>query len=252
MLGREHDLGDPHRLAIPVLHRDLALGIGTELAGGPVIGLARLGQRRENLVRVIDRGGQQFGGFTGRIAEHNALIAGADILVAGLIDADGDVGGLAMKQHIDAAGLPVEAGLLVADGTDSLACGGLELGRIDHRGAGGVGQDGAILAFFQQRLGNPDFTGDDHAIGGGQGFAGDADLGGVHIGLLGLLEHQIDDFVGDAVANLVRMPLGNGFRGKKIVRTGHVKPLCKVARAHAGVRVAGHDPGHFQPCYAQV
>ena len=130
MLGREHDLGDADRLAVLVLDRDLALGVGAELGGGALAGLARIGEHLEDLVGVVDRRRQQFRRLAAGIAEHDALVAGAVILVAGLVDALRDVGRLRVQQHVDLGLLPVEAVLLVADRLDRLARGRLDL-RLD-------------------------------------------------------------------------------------------------------------------------
>jgi hypothetical protein len=97
----------------------------------------------------------------------------------------------------------VESGLLVADGPDRFTGDGFELAGVDHRVAGGVQQYLAVLALLEQAFGHAHFTGDHHAVGRGQRLAGDADLGRIHAGLLGFAEHQIDDFVGNPVADLV-------------------------------------------------
>ena len=47
-------------------------------------------------------------------------------------------------------------------------------------------------------------------------WLGDAHLARIHAGLFRLAEHQVDDLVGDAVANLVWMTLGNRFRREQI------------------------------------
>ena len=88
---------------------------------------------------------------------------------------------------------------------------GLTIGAPD-----GVVEDVAVLVLLEQRRGDAHFAGDDDAVGGGQRLAGDADLAGVHAGLLGFAEDQVDDLVGDAVADLVRMALGNRFRSEEI------------------------------------
>ena len=87
--------------------------------------------------------------------------------------------------------------------------------------AGGIKQHLAVLAVLQQCLGDPDFAGDDHPIGGRQRLAGDTDAGRVHAGFLRFAEHQIDDFIGNPVADLVRMSLGNRFRSEEVGRPRH-------------------------------
>jgi hypothetical protein len=89
--------------------------------------------------------------------------------------------------------LPVEAVLLVADLADHLAREPLD-GRGVH--AGGA----AHLA------------GNDHPVGGGQRLATDA-------GLRKGLQVRIDDRVGDAVADLVRMALRHRLAGEEVIAT---------------------------------
>ncbi len=101
----------------------------------PLPGVAGGGQQFEDLVRVVDRRRHQVRRLAAGIAEHDALVAGAlfALRVGGVVDALGDVGRLAVQQHVDLGGLPVEAALLVADGADRLAGGRLELRRVDDR-----------------------------------------------------------------------------------------------------------------------
>jgi hypothetical protein len=55
----------------------------------------------EDLVRIVDRRRHQLRRLAAGIAEHDALVAGALVLVAGGVDALGDVGRLAVQQHVD-------------------------------------------------------------------------------------------------------------------------------------------------------
>ena len=121
---------------------------------------------------VIDRRRHQVRGLAAGIAEHDALVARAFValLVRGVVDALGDVGGLGVQQHVDLGGLPVEAVLLVADRLDGAAGGGFELGGIDDLLA--------VAVDLQKRVGHTDLAGDDDAVGGRQRFAGDADCRG--------------------------------------------------------------------------
>ena len=197
---------------------------------------------------IVDRRRHQFRGLAAGIAEHDALVAGALVLVAPGIDARGDIGRLAVQQDVDPGGLPVEARLLVADGLDRLAGGGAKLGRVDHRVAGGVPQDLPVLALLQERLGHAHLAGDDDPVGRRQRLAGDAHQGRIHAGLLGFAEHQVDDLVGYAVADLVRMALGYRFRRKLIGRPRHaqtpencpkmrkITPLSLVSATQHGCR----------------
>ena len=88
------------------------------------------------------------------------------------------------------AGLPVEAVLLVADVLDRVADDALDLLVGDGCGTAGL-------------------AGDHHLVGGRERFAGRADRPGVDAGLGPFAVEQIDDLIGDPVADLVRMALGN-------------------------------------------
>ncbi len=101
VLGRENDLGDFHRLAVLVAHRDLALGVRCQLL--LLAGMAGVGEVLEDLVGVIDRRRHQLRRLLAGIAEHDALVARAFVLVAGLVDALGDVEDWAMQQDLDPA-----------------------------------------------------------------------------------------------------------------------------------------------------
>ena len=113
MLGRDDQRGGAHRLAAFILQRHLALGVGLEEIDDLVVAVVR--HLLEDAVRVIERRRHQVGRLVGRVAEHDALVAGAFVLVAALVDALGDVRGLAVQVILEAGGLPVEAVLLVAD-----------------------------------------------------------------------------------------------------------------------------------------
>ena len=95
------------------------------------------------------------------------------------------------------------------------------------------------LSFLSSDFGHAHLAGDDDAVGGGQRLAGDAHVPGVHAGLLGLAVDQIDDLVGDAVADLVGMAFGNGFGGEEIILPRHGCPLLKD-RSAGGRLQAGH------------
>src|SRR6185437_5918457 len=66
---------------------------------------------------------------------------------------------------------------------------------------------------------------DDHAVGGAHRLARRADIPWAHADLGAFAEEQIHHFVGDAVADLVRMAFGNAFRREKIVLPHRAKPL---------------------------
>ena len=89
VLGREHQARDLDRLAALVAQRDLALGVRPEPGLRPR--LARLGQPAQHRVGVVDRRRHEFGGLVDRVAEHDALVAGALLLVCAAVHALGDV-----------------------------------------------------------------------------------------------------------------------------------------------------------------
>ena len=129
------------------------------------------------------------------------MITGALVLVSGGIDALGNVSRLRVKQDFDLGAFPMKPLLLVADGPNSLTR------RMDDR-------------IFSE-CGATDFAGDDHPIGGRQSSAGHPNLIRVDPALCALPEVEIDDFVGNAIANLVRMALGNGFAREEVVLADH-------------------------------
>ena len=100
VLGRDDDRGRRDRLAVLVAQRDLALGVGLEERRGA--GMAVGGHALEDLVAVIERRRHQVGGLVAGEAEHDALVAGAFVLVARGVDALGDVRGLAVQMVLEA------------------------------------------------------------------------------------------------------------------------------------------------------
>ena len=86
---------DADRLAVVVADGDLALGVRAELAGARRRLARASASSLEDLVGVVDRRRHQFRRLAAGIAEHDALVARALVLVAGGVDALGDVGRLA-------------------------------------------------------------------------------------------------------------------------------------------------------------
>ena len=113
VLGRDDDRGRGDGLALFVAQRDLALGVGLEERRRARV--AVVGHALEDLVAVVERRGEEVGGLVGGVTEHDALVAGAFVLVAGGIDALRDVRRLAVEMVFELGGLPVEAVLLIAD-----------------------------------------------------------------------------------------------------------------------------------------
>ena len=203
---RDHDLAHADRLAVFILHGDLALGVRTQHL--LLAGVTRFRDQPQDLVGIEDRRRHQVRRFVGGVAEHDALVARALFLVGARlqrIDALRDIGGLRMQQDFDVGLLPVKAFLLVADVLD--------------RGA-----NDAFDLVVGDRFRTAGFAGDHHLVGGGERFAGRADRPGVDAGLGAFAEKQIDDLVGNPVADLVRMTLGNRLAGEQIGRA-HQQPL---------------------------
>ena len=101
MLMGNDDLRRLDRLAVFVAHRHLALGVGAERLFPAR--MARLGNEAKDLVRVLNWRRHEFRGLAAGVAEHDALVAGAFVLVAGRVDALRDIGGLGVQQHFHLA-----------------------------------------------------------------------------------------------------------------------------------------------------
>ena len=167
MLGRHHDGGGADRLAVLVLKADLRLGVGAEQRSGA--GMARFRQALGDAVREVDRRRHQRVGLAAGVAEHDALVAGAFVLVAGGVDAD-----TSTTMQL-ALGDALAGELLTRRGFDQL---------------------------MGDRLGTTDLTRQHELVGRRQRFDSDAGIGV-------MAEIKIDDSVGNAVADLVWMALGN-------------------------------------------
>ena len=105
---------------------------------------------------------------------------------AATLNALRDVGRLRMQQNLHIRLLPVKTVLLVADVLD--------------RGA-----HHAFDLLVGDRFRTAGFAGDHDLVGGSKRLAGGADRPGVDAGLRAFTEKQIDDLIGNPVADLVRM-----------------------------------------------
>ena len=92
VLGGDHHAGRRHRLAVDVAQRHLALRVRQQPGHRLVTRLAQLADAAKDQVRVMDRRRHQRLGLGAGVAEHDALVAGALILVAGAVHALRDVG----------------------------------------------------------------------------------------------------------------------------------------------------------------
>jgi hypothetical protein len=203
VLSRYHQSGGTDRLAILILKRDLALGVRLEEWRCPAVTVLR--QPLQNTVRVEQGGGQQILGLVGGVAEHDALVASAFVLVAAFIDALRDVRRLAVEVVFEAGGLPMKAFLLVADLLDHVAHGLLDL--VAHARGPAVGIrilfkiEGALAA---------NLAAHDDALRGHQRLAGDARL-------RVLADEQVHHSIGNLVRDLVRVTFGHRLGGEDVV-----------------------------------
>src|SRR5581483_795854 len=175
VLGGDDDRVNARRPLADVLNGHLALAVGPEPRQLAL--LPRLGQPLDKPVGHVDRQGHQLRRLVAGVAEHQALVAGALLLlvVLGAIDAAGDVGALAVNGAYDAAGVVIEAdlGMDVANLLDRVAG---DLGRVD------VGFGGHL-------------AGEDDLPGRHERFAGDS-------ALRVLRENRVEDGITDLVGHL--------------------------------------------------
>src|SRR5690606_24877068 len=174
-----------------VLQGDLALGVRAEEIY--LAGLAHVGHPPHQLVRIHDRRRHQLGRLVDGVAEHQALVARALLLVGAfaLGHALRDVGRLRLDRREHAARLPVEAHrrARVADVFDRAAR-----------------EPPEIHARLRR-----DLTADDHEARLAEGLASDA---AQRI----LLQASIEHGVGNGIANLVGMSLADRLRSKQVTR----------------------------------
>mmetsp|Transcript_20976 Transcript_20976/g.66462 ORF Transcript_20976/g.66462 Transcript_20976/m.66462 type:complete len:461 (+) Transcript_20976:322-1704(+) len=166
-----HALGDHGAVLVLVLDGNLGLAVGAEPGADAV--LADLGQLVADLGGEHVGEGHELGGLIGGVAEHDALVAGANLLEllgAHAVDALADVGGLLLKVAEHLAVVAVEAD--VGGGEADLAA--------------GLAHD---LLVVDLSLGG-DLTEYHHHAGLGAGLAGDLGLGV-------LLEASVEDGIGD-------------------------------------------------------
>ena len=213
VLRGDDDRVDAHRAArLVVFDGDLGLSVGAEIIDQAA--LAHLGEALGQRVGQRDRQGHQLRRLAAGVAEHHALVAGAVLQLGvaalfaleGLVHAEGDVAGLLVDVDDDAAGVAVEAVLraVVADLADDLA---RDLRDVDVAARG-------------------DLAHDVHETGRGRRLAGDA-------ARRVLLEDRVEHGVGDLVADLVGMSLGDGFGSEKIMAHKRVSPEYFCSFRHA-------------------
>src|SRR5262249_55529086 len=130
-------------------------------------------------------------GLAAGVTEHDALVAGALVLIGAGIHALSDVGRLLVHVELKLGVLPMEALLLVADLAHGTPCRLLD--------------DLPRHVFWPAHL-----AGHDDAVGGDERFNRRARMRiGRHV--------EIDDGIGDAVAYLVGMTFRDGFTREEII-----------------------------------
>ena len=151
-------------------------------------------------MREPDRQRHQRLGLVRRVAEHHALVAGADGAIA-VVGAGGDVRRLAVEVHLDGAavGVDVVRGIAVTDLAQRLADDGFRL--VAHLGE-------------VRGIGGAEFPGDDHPLVGDEGLAGDA-------GARVAGQEGVENRIGDAVADLVGMAGGDRLGREQTTACGH-------------------------------
>jgi hypothetical protein len=157
---------------------------------------AQLGLALDQAVGVIDGRGHQLGRLVAGVAEHQALVASAEVqeVVRRTVHALGDVIALLVVSHQHGATLVVDAvvGVVVANALDGVA---------RHLDVVDIGLGG-------------DLTGQHHEARVAQRFSRDTREGV-------LLEDRVQDRVRDLVGDLVGMAFRDRFRGEEeIVRHG--------------------------------
>ena len=195
MLRGQHDGVDRMRLAVDITHGDLRLRIRTQPGQTAVAAQIRL--TLDQTVRQVDRQRHQFRRFVARVAEHQALVAGAliEVVVVRAVHALGDVRRLLVvrDEHRAAAVVDAVVGVVVADALDRVA---RDLDVIDVGGGG-------------------DFTCQHDETGVAQRFGSDARV-------FVLSQDGVENGVGDLIRDLVGMAFGDGFGSEEIV-------VCHVA-----------------------
>mmetsp|Transcript_2880 Transcript_2880/g.9377 ORF Transcript_2880/g.9377 Transcript_2880/m.9377 type:complete len:508 (+) Transcript_2880:268-1791(+) len=179
-----------------VLDRDLRLAVGADPRAGAV--LAHLREPVPDRVREHERHRHELAlvlfvrlGLVGGVAEHDALVAGADLfelLRAHPVDALADLRGLVVELDEDAAVVAVEA--------DSL---GREPDVVAH-----LADDGFVVNLGLGR----DLAEDHHHAGFRRRLAS-------HLGVGVLREARVEDAIGDLVRELVGVTLVDGLGGEE-------------------------------------
>src|SRR3546814_116987 len=158
------------------------LGIGLKEIGGLAVAVGR--HLFQDLVRIIQRRRHEIGGFVAGIAEHDALVARAFILVSAGVNALRDMRGLTVEEVGEFGGFPMETLLLISNAFDRIPGRFFDFGLACRCQFTIFGNEAAIRAAHFPRQHDP--------VGGGERFAGDT-----RFGVLG--KEQVDDGVADLI-----------------------------------------------------
>ena len=208
VLGGDDHVLDGNRATVFIAHGDLGLAVRADPLGTLGAGLAEAGQLAVKAVGEHHRSRHELGGLVGGVTEHDTLVAGTHLgvllaLGLALVDALGDVGGLLREQVRDEDLVGVEDIVVV------------HIADFANRGADNFLE-------INLRLGR-EFAGDDDVVALDQRLARDARE-------TVLREAGIEDGIGDAVGDLIRVALADGF-GREGVgsvachKTGETKGL---------------------------
>src|SRR5690606_10460187 len=150
-------------------------------------------------------------GFPASVAEHDALVSGAFVLLFGAVDTQSDISRLWVQQHLHIRRFPVKPWLLVPDVTN---------GHSGHMGDEVAGD----------RIRTARLSRDNDVVRRRQCLGGYAHLPGIEASPIGLAKEQVDDLVGNPVTDFVRMPLRDGFASEKVRSACHECPRQAVDR----------------------
>jgi len=208
VLRGHHDVGDARRLAVDILHRDLALGVRAQPFDRA--GLANAGQFAPQLMGEHDRRRHQFGGFLRGVAKHQALVArpllGGPFSFGGAgIHALRNVRALRRDRVQNHHPVRVEnvIRMRIANVANGLAGDGVEV----QPGPGG------------------DFSAHHHQVALGVSLAG-------HPAARVLGQAGVQHRIRNRVAHLVRMAFADGFRGKNVILAHSIKRYPQVFNSY--------------------
>ena len=198
VLRGDDDRLHPGGLAVHVAHAHLRLAVGADVVDGAR--LAPLGQPHHELVGEHDRQRHQLGCLVARVAEHEALVTGAEV-----VHPHRDVRGLLIDGGDDTARLEVEAvlGARVADLADRLAGDARDV----HVAVGG------------------DLAGDDDEARGQQRLTRDPPR-------RVLADDRVQHRIGHLVGDLVGVTLGHRLRREEMFISRHRQALLRWSSRH--------------------